>query len=472
VEARSLFERALAIWESALGADHVNVASVLGNLARVDMIEARHVEAERRISRSLDIVERALGPDHPEVARRLAGLAELRGLEGDWKAARGLYERSLEVRWGRGSARQTGVIAVLEQFIDLRGLGLVSDAVRTDAVRRFEEAVAGASPGEDLYRAMAAVLEAEGRKEESQTVLARAVDRFPASRAVRYQLAESAAGLGRIGEAIELLEQARALDGEPQLERVLVREGDLHLDLDRLEEARAAYEGALAVNPGFTPARIGLGEVDFRSGRLEDALGEFAEAVLFDPDDAAAHYRIAEASLRLGRPVEAAAAASRAVELDPEERRARYIQGRALMEVGRIDEGQEAMAEYARLEERARAEHAGVLEVSAIERDVRVRVVAGELGEAIGLLESGVEDHPGAYWLALHLGLLQGASGRVETAVATFESMIERGLGDDPVIRRYLARAWEALGDASASERHEAMSLERLHAELESGLSH
>lgn len=469
-EARIHFERALGIWENTLGPDHVNVASALSNLAVVDMIEERYGEAEHRISRSLAILDRALGPNHPESAETLRALAELRGVDGDWDSARELYQRSLAIRWGNGGD-DPAVTDVFERFVDLLALDRFSGTVETGLPPRFEELLADAPLREELYIAMGGMLEAEGRPEAALAVLARAVERFPASRMAVYRFAQARAARGRLPEAIAAIERALALEGAPPNERILVRQGDILLDLDRLEEARAAFAEAVRIRPGDPDARVGLAEVEFRSGRVEDAIGQFIEALRIEPDHAHVHYRLSEAYLRSDQPAEAVRAASRAVELDPGERRAHYVLGRALIALGRSDEGQDAMETYTRLEERAREENRRVLEVSAIEAEAASRVVGGDIDTAIGLLEAGVRDHPDAYWLALGLGSLQSLSGREEASARTFESMIDGGIGDDAIVRRNLGRVWRGLGDVRAAERHEALALDRLYTGLASALS-
>ena len=470
-EARLLFQRALGIWESALGPDHPNVASALGNLAAVEMLESRHAEAEILIRRSLAIVERTLGPDHPEVARNLDGLAELRGLQGDWQGAAGLYAQSLGVIWGSTPRSQSEVIEVLERFVDVLTLPFVGEYQHDDTVNRFEQTAAQAPIRESLYLAMSGVLDSEGHSVESESILVQAAGRFPDSRLVRYRLADLAASNGRILEALEGLDLARNLAGsEPGIGTILTRQGDLLVEIARPDDARSAYLEALDIAPAYSDAWLGLGILDVRSGVLEDALSEFSNAALLNPDHPLAHYRMSETNLRLGRLSEAAAAAARVLELDPNDRRARYIRGRALAQMGRDEEGLQALAEYTRLEERARSENQQLLAVSRIERDVRTALAEGHTEQAIRLLEAGTEDHPNAYRLVLAMGLTESRSGLHQSAVQTLESMIERGIGDDSVIRKALAGAYVSLDESAASERNGALYLERLGSELEAGL--
>ena len=469
--AREHFERALGIWESALGPDHANVASVLGNLAAVAMIESRHAEAERLVRRSLAIVEPALAPDHPEVTRKLEALAELRGLQGDWAEAARLYGQSLAAVWSAAPGRVDAFLDVVERFVDVLSLPFVGGAPG-GAAARLDDAAASAALREDFYLAAGAILDSEGHAAERESILERAAARFPDSRPVRYGLAELDAGRGRIADALESLESAALLEGaSPPLVTILKRRGDLLMEAGRLEAAGAAYVDASNVDPGSVAVRLALGNLHFRSNRFDAALAEFDEAARLDPGNPTVHYRAAETYVRMGRPAEAAAAAGRAVERDPDDRRAHYIRGRALMETGREAEGRQSLAVYARLEERSREENRRQLEISGIERDMRAAGAGGDLESAVGILEAGLERYPASYRLRLALGLVQSRAGLHRDSIRTLDSLIEDGLGDDAVVRKHLADAYRSVGDAAASERHDALFLRRILSELASALS-
>src|ERR1035438_5116882 len=67
-EAQPLFERALAIYETALGRDHRDVATSLNNLAELYRAQGRYAEAQPLYERALAVSEKALGLNHPDVA--------------------------------------------------------------------------------------------------------------------------------------------------------------------------------------------------------------------------------------------------------------------------------------------------------------------------------------------------------------------------------------------------------------------
>jgi tetratricopeptide (TPR) repeat protein len=79
VEARPLYERALAITENALGPEHPHIANSLHNLAALLHAQGELVAARPLFERALAIREKALGPDHPDTATVRENLASLIG---------------------------------------------------------------------------------------------------------------------------------------------------------------------------------------------------------------------------------------------------------------------------------------------------------------------------------------------------------------------------------------------------------
>src|SRR5947208_2802210 len=91
----SVYIRALAIREKALGPEHSSVAWVLNNLALLYSKQARFAEADLLYKRTLASVEHTFGPDHPNVATVLNNLAQLYQAQGRIAEAEPLLERSL-----------------------------------------------------------------------------------------------------------------------------------------------------------------------------------------------------------------------------------------------------------------------------------------------------------------------------------------------------------------------------------------
>jgi CHAT domain-containing protein len=103
-EAADVFQRVLALWTRALGPDHPQTAKSINDLAAVRVMkytgEKRFIDAFAVAQTALEHAERALGPDHPSVGLALANLAELyHSFRATYlKAAADLHERALAIR--------------------------------------------------------------------------------------------------------------------------------------------------------------------------------------------------------------------------------------------------------------------------------------------------------------------------------------------------------------------------------------
>ena len=64
-EAEPLYQHALTIYENRLGAEHLDTATSLNNLALLYAREGRYEQAEPLYQRALAICEKRLGAEHP-----------------------------------------------------------------------------------------------------------------------------------------------------------------------------------------------------------------------------------------------------------------------------------------------------------------------------------------------------------------------------------------------------------------------
>jgi tetratricopeptide (TPR) repeat protein len=85
----------------------------------------------------------------------------------------------------------------------------------------------------------------------------------------------------------------------------------------RWPEAEVAYCRALALDPEFVAALIGLGEIEAQCGQTDAALHRFDTAIEIDPRQAQAHLAQGRVLEAFGRTDEALAAYFRTLELDP-----------------------------------------------------------------------------------------------------------------------------------------------------------
>ena len=96
-QAEPLYQRALAIREKVLGPEHPDVATSLNNLAGLYGAQSKDAQAEPLCQRALAIQVKVLGPDHPSVATSLNNLAELYRAQGKYAQAKPLCQRALAI---------------------------------------------------------------------------------------------------------------------------------------------------------------------------------------------------------------------------------------------------------------------------------------------------------------------------------------------------------------------------------------
>lgn len=96
-EARLLFERSLAIREKILGPEHGDTAVSHGQLGALLQAQGEYAAAAKHLERAAVVMERAAGPDHLYTATSLANWASCMTDMGDFEAARRLLGRALEI---------------------------------------------------------------------------------------------------------------------------------------------------------------------------------------------------------------------------------------------------------------------------------------------------------------------------------------------------------------------------------------
>ena len=96
--------------------------------------------------------------------------------------------------------------------------------------------------------------------------------------------------------------------------------GITHFDAGRFEEARAAFEHALALDPNCAPAWNGIGRVNYHIGTPEEAIKAYERAIAIDPHFDHAYFGIGILlSAKLGKYDEAIVAYQRGLAANPNE---------------------------------------------------------------------------------------------------------------------------------------------------------
>ena len=412
------------------------------------------------------------GDDDDRLGESLKDLAIAHGLQGHYAEALPLYRQSMAIRWATGAPADPppDVAGMLEHFATLLSVAYFRDDEFDRTREDYETAIHRMTLTENLYTAMAGMLQAAELVPEAEMVLLRAVEAYPDSTLTRYALGELHAASGKADRALEVFEDANAIDRIPAedsaldpLQRGLIyrRIGDMHVDLFQLDDALPAYLAALRLDPGNVETHLLLGELYLKRGEAGNALAELERALELDPAEARAHSGLGEVYLTMGGFAESVQAAERALDLDTADSRTRYIRARALVRLGMREEGRVEMVRYRELLANEEQDGQAGREVRAVTKRTAERFVGGEGREAIAALESLVETDPDQAIPRLNLGVAQRKSGLGQAAIDTFEAMVARGFGD-AMVHRNLTMEYAALGDTEARDRHRATFFQRI----------
>ncbi len=177
----------------------------------------------------------------------------------------------------------------------------------------------------------------------------------------------------RVAHALELRltdEQRQAIEAVPAASLdayELYLRGRQYQDARRKEETEVAidfYRRALAADPTYAPAAVGLADCFYRrayeygesSAWLDSAVAAASRAVALDHDLATARRALGGAQMALGRMEEARASLEKAVELNPSDALALSVLGAVAFQDGRVEEGIRRLkaGDLARSRDRAR----------------------------------------------------------------------------------------------------------------------
>ena len=139
----------------------------------------------------------------------------------------------------------------------------------------------------------------------------------------------------RLGEARAAAEGALAVRPESFETRRLL--GDILIAAGDVPGATVELERVVAAQGAYADGHISLGDARLKSGRFEEARREYGRAKDLDKSLAPAWGGLGDALVALGRPPEAAEAYSRSLELEPDNPHVLKNFGKLLMDAGRSD---------------------------------------------------------------------------------------------------------------------------------------
>ncbi|MFH1313516.1 MAG: tetratricopeptide repeat protein [Candidatus Eisenbacteria bacterium] len=265
-EADTLSRQSLAIREEILGEEHVEVATIMSNLANVLHQNGEFREAQALHERALAIREKLLSPEHPQVVMSMSNLAIVLNDMGDYERARALHERVLAIRESTLGEDHLDVAVSLDNLAIV--LEATADYERARMLTERALAIRERSLGQDHPEVarnlahLAGVLWDLGDYERARDLYERAL-------AIREKVLgpehpDVAGNLSNLGSILylmgdypgarQLMERAlvireKALGGDhPDVAFTLNNLASLHWTLGDYERAQAMFERALAIH--------------------------------------------------------------------------------------------------------------------------------------------------------------------------------------------------------------------------------
>ncbi len=293
-EGEPLAREALAIREQVTDADPRAMAQSLRVLGSILQHQGRYDEAEEAHTRGLRILEAALGPDHPEIASVAHNLAIVHYFESELDEAEALYKRAIRIE-AEAHGEENHRLATSLHTLAI----LYQDQGRIDEALELEQrslAIRERVLGPDHYHTalslttLGNLYRSAGRPADAEAPIRRALAIAEPSLGpghgevgwMRRCLARTLVDLGRVEEAVELLETTRSLQWEQDEELGIYDRGtlgDAYRRLGRFGDAEQQFNLSLkasreAANPDsgdIALALAGLASVHRDTGRFVEA---------------------------------------------------------------------------------------------------------------------------------------------------------------------------------------------------------
>jgi predicted O-linked N-acetylglucosamine transferase (SPINDLY family) len=226
----------------------------------------------------------------------------------------------------------------------LRGLAaiLFANGKREQSARLLERAVEGAPDNPEAWHNLGSAYASLRRFDEAVTAFHRAIELNPAQADQYYDLGRVLRAAGRDEEALPIF--ALAVGAAPQEVRYERALGDCLRALNRPHEAAAAYRRAVDLDPAQPEAAIALGSLYRQEGQPKRALAIYRRLLRTHPNLASVQFNMGAVLFDLDRLEEAADAYRAAYAIDNTLSEAQRYLGNVLQKLGRNDEARAAFA--------------------------------------------------------------------------------------------------------------------------------
>jgi tetratricopeptide (TPR) repeat protein len=311
-----------------------------------------------------------------------------------------------------------------------------------------------------------------------------AITRVYRNAAARPSDARAAGDLGRMLQAWEQWEPAHEAYARAQALAPRVFDWQ-YLDavvlqrLTRHAEATARLRQAVAISPGYLPARVKLAEALLDSGELEQSASLFQDLLREALAEPASQFGLGRIAAAQGHHETAVTHLQRAVELFPEFGAAHYALARSYRALGRAEEAQRAMDRHAQFGARwPGLEDPMLAAVAAIRNDARAELQRGvKLGEA-GDVEGAITAHeaalvrePSLAQAHANLITLYGRARNWAKAEEHYQAVVKLGFSLDEAHYNYgVLLSMQDKFDAAADAYRKAIAANPQHAQAHNNL--
>lgn len=297
-QAKSCLERAVALYEGALGPNHPDLAASLGLLSNTLYALGEYPRVREIQDRVLEIRRTNLSPAHPDIASSLNTLGAVSYATGDYDEAIELYQQAIDIRRAALGPNHSDVGASLTNLcLAYRSKGLLEQAMQAceQALTIQEQAV---GPEHPMVAACltnsSIVLSLLDETEQSNRLSMRALAIYekaygPEHPLVATGLKNIGTGHMRLGEydvALDMFTRSLAIrekalgPSHPEVGSVLVSLADLQIRQGHDAEALPLLERAIAIYDDTQGEQLNEGEARWLLARaLVATAGDQARAL-------------------------------------------------------------------------------------------------------------------------------------------------------------------------------------------------
>ena len=308
----------------------------------------------------------------PQDAAAFANLGVVLSKQGKYDQAVAAYKKAIalnpqlpvQLNWGLAEFKQQhfeAAIAPLRaalsadpqnlQVLTLLGLSCYGAKQFAEAAKYLELPARSDPQNIELHRVLAQSCLSAKQYDCALAQFRQILEQNPDSAAAHMLSGEALDGLGRTVEAIPEFEAAaKAAPREPNVHFGL---GYLYWKQHKYDEAKAAFETELSIDPAHAQALAYLGDIDLKRNDPEKAIPQLNRAVHLRGDIRIAYLDLGIIYSQQKKYPEALAALQHAEKLDPAQPDAHYRLARLYRDMGHAETSQKEFAKFKALQEKA-----------------------------------------------------------------------------------------------------------------------